>query len=94
MTRTGRLVAALAVNVALVVGQVVAGVAAHSTGLLADAGHNLADVAAVALSLVAVRWALRPRSDDALLRQPPGHHPGRAGERRRRWPWSPWPSSR
>ncbi len=63
MTRTGRLVAALAVNAALVVGQAVAAGVAHSTGLLADAGHNLADVAAIALSLLAVRWALRPRSE-------------------------------
>jgi cobalt-zinc-cadmium efflux system protein len=63
VTRTGRLVAALAVNAALVVGQAVAAGFAHSTGLLADAGHNLADVAAIALSLLAVRWALRPRSE-------------------------------
>jgi cobalt-zinc-cadmium efflux system protein len=63
VTRTGRLAAALAVNAALVVGQVVAAGFAHSTALLADAGHNLADVAAIALSLLAVRWALRPRSE-------------------------------
>jgi cobalt-zinc-cadmium efflux system protein len=63
VTRTGRLVAALAVNAALVVGLAVAAGFAHSTGLLADAGHNLADVAAIALSLLAVRWALRPRSE-------------------------------
>ncbi|MGP8060180.1 MAG: cation diffusion facilitator family transporter [Acidimicrobiales bacterium] len=72
MTRTTRLVAALAVNVALVVGQVVGGVAAHSAGLLADAGHNLADVAAVALSLVAIRWALRPSSAERSF----GNHRG------------------
>ncbi len=35
-----------------------------------------------------------PEQRRALLREPPRHHPGRAGERRRRWPWSPWPSSR
>ncbi len=63
MTRSGRLTVALAVNVVLVVGQVVAGIAAHSTSLLADAGHNLTDVAAVVISLLAVRWAMRPRSD-------------------------------
>ena len=32
------------------------------SGLLADAGHNVTDVAGIAMSLVAVRWALRPRS--------------------------------
>jgi cobalt-zinc-cadmium efflux system protein len=61
-TRTTRLLVALGVNVVLVVGQVVAGVVAHSTGLLADAGHNLTDVAALGTSVAAVRWATRPRS--------------------------------
>lgn len=63
MTRSARLGVALALNIALVVGQVVAGLIAHSTGLLADAGHNVTDVAAVLLSLGAVRWAMRPRSE-------------------------------
>jgi cobalt-zinc-cadmium efflux system protein len=48
---------------ALVVAEIVAGLSAHSSALLADAGHNLADVGAIALSLAALRWALRPRSD-------------------------------
>ncbi|HLW45126.1 MAG TPA: cation diffusion facilitator family transporter [Acidimicrobiales bacterium] len=61
--RSRRLVAAAAVNAVLVVAEIVAGVAAHSSALLSDAGHNLADVAAVGLSLAAVRWALRPRSE-------------------------------
>ncbi len=51
---------ALWLNVALVVTQVVAGIAAGSVGLLADAGHNLSDVAAVVISLLAVRLAMRP----------------------------------
>jgi cobalt-zinc-cadmium efflux system protein len=63
MTRSSRLVAGLGLNGALVVGEVVAAALARSTVLLADAGHNLADVAALALSLAAVRWAMRPRSD-------------------------------
>ena len=63
MTRTVRLLVALGINLALVGAQVGAGLAAHSAGLLADAGHNLTDVAAIGLSLAAVRWALRPRSD-------------------------------
>lgn len=62
MTRTARLVTALAINAALVGGQVIGAIAAHSAGLLADAGHNLTDAAAVAISLLAVRWAMRPRS--------------------------------
>jgi cobalt-zinc-cadmium efflux system protein len=63
VTRTSRLAVALAINGALVVGQVIAGAVAHSTGLLADAGHNLADVAGVGISLLAVRWAMLPRSE-------------------------------
>jgi cobalt-zinc-cadmium efflux system protein len=49
----------LGLNFALVVAQVLFGLAAGSLGLLADAGHNLSDVAAVVVSLVAVRWARR-----------------------------------
>lgn len=62
MDRTRRLTIALTLNAVLVVVQVVFGTVAHSTGLLADAGHNLTDVGALALSLVAVRMALRPPS--------------------------------
>ncbi len=62
MTRTRRLTVSLAVNVLLVAVEVVGGAAAHSMALLADAGHNLTDVGALALSLAAVRWALRPRN--------------------------------
>jgi cobalt-zinc-cadmium efflux system protein len=62
MTRTRRLKISLALNLALVGVQVAFGFAAHSMGLLADAGHNVTDVTALALSLVAVRIATRPRS--------------------------------
>ena len=61
-SRTQRLAVILGVNVALALGQVVAGLVAHSTGLLSDAGHNITDVAGITMSLVAVRFALRPRS--------------------------------
>lgn len=59
MTRSRRLQLALGLNVALVVVQVGFGLVADSLGLLADAGHNLSDVAAVVVSLVAVQWARR-----------------------------------
>jgi len=59
VTRSRRLGIALGLNMALVAGQVIFGLVAHSLGLLADAGHNLSDVAAVVVSLVAVRWARR-----------------------------------
>jgi cobalt-zinc-cadmium efflux system protein len=54
-----RLSWALVANAAIVVAQVAAGVVAGSVALLADAAHNLADVAAVALALGAVRMARR-----------------------------------
>jgi cobalt-zinc-cadmium efflux system protein len=71
-SRTRRLAVTLAVNVALAVGQLVAGLLAHSTGLLADAGHNITDVAGITMSLVAVRFALRPRSPEHSF----GYHRG------------------
>jgi len=60
MTRTRRLVLALAVDLILVALEGTGGVFAHSTGLVATAGHDLADAAALGLALVATRLALRP----------------------------------
>jgi cobalt-zinc-cadmium efflux system protein len=57
--RQRRLVIAIALNVAVVVAQVIWGLLAHSLGLLADAGHNLADVAALAIAVIALRYSLR-----------------------------------
>ena len=62
MDRTHRFAIALALNAGLVIVQAGFAAAAHSTGLLADAGHNLVDAGGLALSLVAVRLALRPPS--------------------------------
>jgi cobalt-zinc-cadmium efflux system protein len=59
MSRWRRLELALGLNFALVVAQTIGGLAAHSMGLLSDAGHNLADVAAILVSVVAVRLARR-----------------------------------
>ena len=50
---------ALWLNMVIVIAQVVLGFVAHSLGLIADAGHNLTDVAAILASLIAVRWARR-----------------------------------
>jgi cobalt-zinc-cadmium efflux system protein len=57
--RARRLSIVIALNLAVVVGQVAGGVAGHSVGLLADAGHNLTDVAAAGLALIAVRLSRR-----------------------------------
>jgi cobalt-zinc-cadmium efflux system protein len=51
---------ALVANGVIVVAQVVFAAFAHSVALLADAAHNLVDVAAIALALGAVRIARRP----------------------------------
>ncbi|WP_256789528.1 cation diffusion facilitator family transporter [Frankia sp. AvcI1] len=57
-----RLWLAAGLNLAIVVGQAVAGFAAGSVGLLADAGHNLTDTAGVVLALVALTLSQRPPS--------------------------------
>jgi len=57
-----RLAAALVVSVVILAVEVVAGVAGNSLALLADAGHVLADVVGMALSLGAIAIGSRPRS--------------------------------
>lgn len=57
--RERRLRLAIGLNVTIVVGQIVFGIVAGSIGLISDAGHNLTDVAALVLSLIAVRVARR-----------------------------------
>jgi len=58
--REKRLTIAIALNVGIVVAQIAAGIAAGSLGLLADAAHNLTDVLAITVSLIAVRLTKRP----------------------------------
>ncbi len=48
-------VVGIALNLLFVVAEAVAGLIIHSLSLISDAGHNLADVGALALSLLAVR---------------------------------------
>src|ERR1700683_2590409 len=52
----------LGVTLAYIVLLVVAGIRAHSLALLSEAGHNLSDFLALALSLVAVYLQSRPAS--------------------------------
>ncbi|HME04256.1 MAG TPA: cation diffusion facilitator family transporter [Solirubrobacteraceae bacterium] len=56
----GRLTVALGLIVAFMVVEVVTGIVAHSLALLSDAGHMLADAAAIGFSLFALRLASRP----------------------------------
>ena len=58
-----RLAGAIAVGVGILVVEVVAGVASGSLALLADAGHMVADVSGMALSLGAIWLAGRARPD-------------------------------
>ncbi len=50
-------IAGIVLNSAYVIVQFVAGLMTHSMALLSDAGHNLSDVASLALSLIAFRLA-------------------------------------
>lgn len=56
----GPLVAALCLIAAFVVAEVVVGVLSRSLALLSDAAHMLTDVAAIGVSIVALRLAQRP----------------------------------
>jgi cobalt-zinc-cadmium efflux system protein len=55
-----KLTVALALILAFMLVEVVAGLLAGSLALLSDAGHMLTDAAAIAFSLVAIRLAARP----------------------------------
>src|SRR6516164_4226406 len=63
----------LAVTLVYIVLLVVAGIRAHSLALLSEAGHNLSDFLALALSLVAVYFQSRPANSSKTY----GYH--RAG---------------
>jgi cobalt-zinc-cadmium efflux system protein len=52
--------AALALILAFMAGEVVAGLAAHSLALISDAAHMLTDAASIALVLITSRLAARP----------------------------------
>jgi cobalt-zinc-cadmium efflux system protein len=62
-TRRARLRTAVGLTLVLAAGELVAGILGHASALLADAGHNLTDVVALAASLFALTWAGRPRND-------------------------------
>ena len=59
----GRLAAAIGIGVVVLVVELIAGLAANSLALLADAGHVFADVSGMVLSLGAIRLASRPPTD-------------------------------
>ena len=54
---------ALVLTATFMLVEVVGGYVSGSLALLADAGHMLADAGALALALIAQRWALRPRTE-------------------------------
>ncbi|TGO05624.1 cation diffusion facilitator family transporter [Serinibacter arcticus] len=59
----GRLVAALAITVGVMVVQIVAAAVTGSLALLADAGHMLSDAAGLTIALIATWLAARPATD-------------------------------
>jgi len=59
-SRSRRLAVVMGINVVVAIAEVAGGLWGHSVALLADAGHNAADVAAAALALVAIRLSRRP----------------------------------
>jgi cobalt-zinc-cadmium efflux system protein len=61
--RRKNLVVALALIAGFMLAEVIAGVASGSLALLADAGHMLADVGAIAAALWALHLAARPAQD-------------------------------
>ena len=58
----GRLKWVLAITLIFMIAEIVGGVLSKSLALLADAGHMFTDVAALSLSLFAMRLAQRPPS--------------------------------
>ena len=69
MSRVRRLIVVLALNVVLVAGLVVVGLAAHSLGVLAAGADYLADAAAIGVSLLAIWLSARPPT----ARRPQGY---------------------
>lgn len=63
-SQAGRLWIVLLITGVFMVVELVGGLLANSLALLADAGHMLTDVLALALSLVAMRLAMRPPSQE------------------------------
>lgn len=60
----GKLKLAVALTLAFVIGEAIAGWRAHSLALLSDAGHNLGDAAALGFSLYAIWIARKPSNPD------------------------------
>lgn len=60
---TRAFVVGIVLNSAFVITEVVAGLYTNSLALLTDAGHNLSDVASLALALLATRFALKKASN-------------------------------
>ncbi len=77
-----RLIVALAMIAALMVGEVVAGILAHSLAVLSDAAHMLTDAAALGLAIAAARLATPAGAWGDDLRPGAQRDPVCAGQRR------------
>ena len=76
-----RLGLSIALTLAFVAGEAVAGYFSHSLALMSDAGHNFSDALALMLSWYGFQAAQRPASSDADFRFSSGWHPRRTGKR-------------
>ncbi len=63
-TDAGRLVVVFGLSIAILVIELVGGLASNSLALLADAGHVLTDVVGIGLALLAIWFGSRPASDE------------------------------
>ncbi len=69
MSRAQRLIVVLSLNLALVAALVIAGIGAHSLGVLAEGGDYLLDAGGVGVALIALVLSRRP----ATARRPSGY---------------------
>ena len=76
-----RLTIAFGIALALVIVEVVGGIAANSLAVLADAGHVLTDVTGIGLSLAAMWIAGRPATDGRTFGYYRAEYPRRGRER-------------
>jgi cobalt-zinc-cadmium efflux system protein len=70
---TGMMGIALVLTLILVIAELLSGYASHSIALISDAVHNLTDMPVLAISWLAMRWAMKPPTSEKTY----GYH--RAG---------------
>ena len=80
-TASRALLIGISINIAYALAEVAVGIRIGSIGLVADAGHNLSDVAGLLLALIAVRLAARKATAKYTFRIPESIYPHIAAQR-------------